>query len=169
MSGSLPLLNYDVGSWIWTSALCQIIVQHLSLMFFLTPFLHFFPPSLSFSRSLWFLQEAIDIFEGVRDDQALCMAANLGFKGPLQRQVCGCTEGLKCTMQRRGRMIYDALTIIHTGRYILIHKQTKLQLLFVFQRQVLKCHYTTLTCQVVYCHIWQWRTVLLLSEGTWHH
>ncbi|KAE8298076.1 Succinate--CoA ligase [GDP-forming] subunit beta, mitochondrial [Larimichthys crocea] len=32
-------------------------------------------------------KEAIDIFEGVRDDQALCMAANLGFKGPLQRQA----------------------------------------------------------------------------------
>lgn len=39
---------------------------------------------------LWSLsptQEIIDIFEGVRDDQALRMAANLGFKGPLQRQV----------------------------------------------------------------------------------
>lgn len=33
------------------------------------------------------LQEVIDIFEGVRDDQALRMAANLGFKGALQRQV----------------------------------------------------------------------------------
>uniref|UniRef100_A0A3Q4AC22 succinate--CoA ligase (GDP-forming) n=1 Tax=Mola mola TaxID=94237 RepID=A0A3Q4AC22_MOLML len=32
-------------------------------------------------------KEVIDIFEGVRDDQALCMAANLGFKGPLQRQA----------------------------------------------------------------------------------
>ena len=37
--------------------------------------------------SLLFFQEPIDIFEGVRDDQALCMATNLGFKGPLQRQV----------------------------------------------------------------------------------
>lgn len=36
---------------------------------------------------LFSLQEVIDIFDGVRDDQALCMAANLGFKGPLQRQV----------------------------------------------------------------------------------
>lgn len=34
-------------------------------------------------------QEIIDIFEGVRDDQALRMAANLGFKGPLERQVMG--------------------------------------------------------------------------------
>lgn len=34
-------------------------------------------------------QEVIDIFEGVRDDQALRMAANLGFKGPLERQVMG--------------------------------------------------------------------------------
>uniref|UniRef100_A0AAX7UP12 Succinate-CoA ligase subunit beta n=1 Tax=Astatotilapia calliptera TaxID=8154 RepID=A0AAX7UP12_ASTCA len=32
-------------------------------------------------------KEAIDIFEGVRDDQALRMAANLGFKGALQRQA----------------------------------------------------------------------------------
>lgn len=32
-------------------------------------------------------QEVIDIFEGVQDDQALRMAANLGFKGALQRQV----------------------------------------------------------------------------------
>lgn len=32
-------------------------------------------------------QEVIDIFEGVRDDQALRMAANLGFKGVLERQV----------------------------------------------------------------------------------
>ncbi|TTB85604.1 Succinate--CoA ligase [GDP-forming] subunit beta, mitochondrial [Bagarius yarrelli] len=32
-------------------------------------------------------EEVIDIFEGVRDDQALRMAANLGFKGPLERQV----------------------------------------------------------------------------------
>uniref|UniRef100_A0A8C2EF44 Succinate-CoA ligase, GDP-forming, beta subunit n=1 Tax=Cyprinus carpio TaxID=7962 RepID=A0A8C2EF44_CYPCA len=31
--------------------------------------------------------EVIDIFEGVRDDQALRMAANLGFKGPLEKQV----------------------------------------------------------------------------------
>ncbi|XP_073688859.1 succinate--CoA ligase [GDP-forming] subunit beta, mitochondrial-like, partial [Garra rufa] len=31
-------------------------------------------------------KEVIDIFEGVRDDQALRMAANLGFKGPLERQ-----------------------------------------------------------------------------------
>ncbi|XP_034023064.1 succinate--CoA ligase [GDP-forming] subunit beta, mitochondrial isoform X2 [Thalassophryne amazonica] len=31
--------------------------------------------------------EVIDIFEGVHDDQALHMAANLGFKGPLQRQA----------------------------------------------------------------------------------
>uniref|UniRef100_A0A8C2EGU9 Succinate-CoA ligase, GDP-forming, beta subunit n=1 Tax=Cyprinus carpio TaxID=7962 RepID=A0A8C2EGU9_CYPCA len=30
--------------------------------------------------------EVIDIFEGVRDDQALRMAANLGFKGPLEKQ-----------------------------------------------------------------------------------
>lgn len=36
-------------------------------------------------------QEVIDIFEGVRDDQALRMAANLGFKGPLERQVIGPT------------------------------------------------------------------------------
>ena len=33
------------------------------------------------------MQEVIDIFEGVRDDQALRMASNLGFKGPLERQV----------------------------------------------------------------------------------
>ncbi|KAM7402547.1 hypothetical protein PAMP_017775 [Pampus punctatissimus] len=32
-------------------------------------------------------KEAIDIFEGVQDDQALRMAANLGFKGPLQTQA----------------------------------------------------------------------------------
>ncbi|XP_056887278.1 succinyl-CoA ligase [GDP-forming] subunit beta, mitochondrial [Takifugu flavidus] len=32
-------------------------------------------------------KEVIDIFEGVRDDQALRMAANLGFKGALQRQA----------------------------------------------------------------------------------
>ncbi|KAI9521243.1 Succinate--CoA ligase [GDP-forming] subunit beta, mitochondrial, partial [Dissostichus eleginoides] len=32
-------------------------------------------------------KEVIDIFEGVRDDQALRMAANLEFKGPLQRQA----------------------------------------------------------------------------------
>uniref|UniRef100_H2LVA4 succinate--CoA ligase (GDP-forming) n=1 Tax=Oryzias latipes TaxID=8090 RepID=H2LVA4_ORYLA len=32
-------------------------------------------------------KEAIDIFEGVRDDQALRMAANLGFKESLQRQA----------------------------------------------------------------------------------
>uniref|UniRef100_UPI001CD8D0AC succinyl-CoA ligase [GDP-forming] subunit beta, mitochondrial n=1 Tax=Solea senegalensis TaxID=28829 RepID=UPI001CD8D0AC len=32
-------------------------------------------------------KEVIDIFEGVRDDQALRMADNLGFKGPLQRQA----------------------------------------------------------------------------------
>uniref|UniRef100_A0A8C8JEW2 Succinate--CoA ligase [GDP-forming] subunit beta, mitochondrial n=1 Tax=Oncorhynchus tshawytscha TaxID=74940 RepID=A0A8C8JEW2_ONCTS len=32
-------------------------------------------------------KEVIDIFEGVRDDQAVRMAANLGFKGPLERQA----------------------------------------------------------------------------------
>ncbi|TNN43673.1 Potassium/sodium hyperpolarization-activated cyclic nucleotide-gated channel 4 [Liparis tanakae] len=32
-------------------------------------------------------EEVIDIFEGVQEDQALGMAANLGFKGPLQRQA----------------------------------------------------------------------------------
>ncbi|KAI7794767.1 putative succinyl-CoA ligase [Triplophysa rosa] len=32
-------------------------------------------------------KEVIDIFEGVRDDQALRMATNLGFKGPLERQA----------------------------------------------------------------------------------
>ncbi|TRY60390.1 hypothetical protein DNTS_012019 [Danionella cerebrum] len=32
-------------------------------------------------------KEVIDIFEGVRDDQALRMAANLGFKGELERQA----------------------------------------------------------------------------------
>uniref|UniRef100_A0A8C4HYK3 Succinate-CoA ligase subunit beta n=1 Tax=Dicentrarchus labrax TaxID=13489 RepID=A0A8C4HYK3_DICLA len=32
-------------------------------------------------------KEVIDIFQGVQDDQALRMAANLGFKGPLQRQA----------------------------------------------------------------------------------
>ncbi|XP_076845295.1 LOW QUALITY PROTEIN: succinate--CoA ligase [GDP-forming] subunit beta, mitochondrial [Brachyhypopomus gauderio] len=32
-------------------------------------------------------KEPIDIFEGVRDDQAQRMAANLGFKGPLQKQA----------------------------------------------------------------------------------
>uniref|UniRef100_W5MVN3 Succinate--CoA ligase [GDP-forming] subunit beta, mitochondrial n=1 Tax=Lepisosteus oculatus TaxID=7918 RepID=W5MVN3_LEPOC len=32
-------------------------------------------------------KEVIDIFEGVRDDQALRMAANLGFKGPLEGQA----------------------------------------------------------------------------------
>ncbi|XP_048878985.1 succinyl-CoA ligase [GDP-forming] subunit beta, mitochondrial [Brienomyrus brachyistius] len=32
-------------------------------------------------------KEVIDIYEGVRDDQALRMAANLGFKGPLERQA----------------------------------------------------------------------------------
>lgn len=44
---------------------------------------------------LLFFQEVIDIFEGVRDDQALRMAANLGFKGPLQRQVMGGLKALK--------------------------------------------------------------------------
>ncbi|XP_067854977.1 succinyl-CoA ligase [GDP-forming] subunit beta, mitochondrial isoform X2 [Heptranchias perlo] len=32
-------------------------------------------------------KEVIDIFEGVRGDQALRMAANIGFKGPLQQQA----------------------------------------------------------------------------------
>ncbi|XP_064161139.1 succinyl-CoA ligase [GDP-forming] subunit beta, mitochondrial [Anguilla rostrata] len=32
-------------------------------------------------------KEVIDIFEGVQDDQAVRMAANLGFKGPLERQA----------------------------------------------------------------------------------
>uniref|UniRef100_A0A8C9S609 Succinate--CoA ligase [GDP-forming] subunit beta, mitochondrial n=1 Tax=Scleropages formosus TaxID=113540 RepID=A0A8C9S609_SCLFO len=32
-------------------------------------------------------KEVIDIFEGVRDEQALRMAVNLGFKGPLERQA----------------------------------------------------------------------------------
>jgi len=36
---------------------------------------------------LFLTQEVIDIFEGVRDDQAVRMASNLGFKGPLERQV----------------------------------------------------------------------------------
>ena len=36
------------------------------------------------------------------------MAANLGFKGPLQRQVMGALKDLKVTMQRRGREICDA-------------------------------------------------------------
>lgn len=53
-------------------------------------YMSFFSLTL-FLRLLFFpnesLQEAIDIFEGVRDDQALRMAANLGFKGVLQRQV----------------------------------------------------------------------------------
>ncbi|KAG7229593.1 hypothetical protein INR49_012608, partial [Caranx melampygus] len=42
-------------------------------------------------------KEVIDIFEGVRDDQALRMAANLGFKGPLQRQ-CDVEGDLPCFM-----------------------------------------------------------------------
>lgn len=33
------------------------------------------------------LQEEIDIFEGIKDRQALQMAKNLGFQGPLQQQV----------------------------------------------------------------------------------
>lgn len=89
MSYSSLLLNYDVGSLIRTRALCQIISQSLSLLFF-----------FSLSLSLQILQEVIDIFEGVQDDQAVRMAANLGFKGPLQRQVMG-AEGFKVTMQRR--------------------------------------------------------------------
>ncbi|XP_064422332.1 succinyl-CoA ligase [GDP-forming] subunit beta, mitochondrial isoform X3 [Latimeria chalumnae] len=32
-------------------------------------------------------KEIIDIYEGVKEDQALRMAANLGFKGPLQQQA----------------------------------------------------------------------------------
>lgn len=44
-----------------------------------------FPPFASVPNES--LQEVIDIFEGVRDDQALRMAANLGFKGALERQV----------------------------------------------------------------------------------
>ncbi|XP_025064627.1 succinate--CoA ligase [GDP-forming] subunit beta, mitochondrial [Alligator sinensis] len=32
-------------------------------------------------------KEEIDIFEGVKESQALCMAENLGFKGPLQQQA----------------------------------------------------------------------------------
>lgn len=49
----------------------------------------------------WISQEVIDIFEGVRDDQALRMAANLGFKGPLQRQVMY-APGASNWMRRRG-------------------------------------------------------------------
>lgn len=33
------------------------------------------------------LQEEIDIFEGIKDRQALQMAKNLGFQGALQQQV----------------------------------------------------------------------------------
>ncbi|MGH0187054.1 UNVERIFIED_CONTAM: hypothetical protein FKN15_023599 [Acipenser sinensis] len=32
-------------------------------------------------------KEVIDIFQGVTDEQALCMAANLGFRGSLERQA----------------------------------------------------------------------------------
>lgn len=58
--------------------------------------------SFCLSLSLQILQEVIDIFEGVHDDQALRMAANLGFKEPLQRQVMG-AEGFKVTMQKKSQ------------------------------------------------------------------
>ena len=43
------------------------------------------------------LQEVIDIFEGVREDQALRMASNLGFKGPLERQVMRAAGSFHCS------------------------------------------------------------------------
>lgn len=59
-------------------------------------------PSLCLSPPRrWISQEVIDIFEGMRDDQALRMAANLGFKGPLQRQVMY-APGASNWMRRRG-------------------------------------------------------------------
>lgn len=71
---------------------------------------------LSLAYSLQIYQEAIDIFEGVRDDQALRMAANLGFKGALQRQVMGPWKALKS--QRR---ISDSDIHIYVGRQMLAH------------------------------------------------
>lgn len=69
----------------------------LGLFSQLTPF-----PSLCLSPPhRWISQEVIDILEGVRDDQALRMAANLGFKGPLQRQVMY-ASGASNWMRRRG-------------------------------------------------------------------
>lgn len=61
---------------------------------FLSPFLQLFHVS-SPSCAVLFLQEGIDIYKGVQDDQALRMAANLGFKGPLQRQVMSPPKALK--------------------------------------------------------------------------
>lgn len=43
----------------------------------------------------------MDIFEGVREEQALRMAANLGFKGPLQRQVIGLLKASKSQRKER--------------------------------------------------------------------
>lgn len=56
---------------------------------FFNPFLSHRLHRLSLNVPLLLLlrQEAIDIYEGVRDDQALRMATNLGFTGALQRQV----------------------------------------------------------------------------------
>lgn len=67
---------------------CHTIAQHLRFLLFITSCPHLFV-FLSLAYSPHINQEAIDIFEGVRDDQALGMAANLGFKGALQRQVMG--------------------------------------------------------------------------------
>lgn len=88
-------------------------LQRLSLSRALTPFLHFCPTLFLSLFPLQTLQEVIDILDGVQDEQALRMAANLGFKGPLQRQVMG--NGFNDTMQRRGRQIYKCL-VTHTHR-----------------------------------------------------
>lgn len=59
-------------------------------------------------------QEVIDIFEGVQPEQALRMATNLGFTGPLQTQVTAATAALKSeeTSASKCRIIHQQLCFI---------------------------------------------------------
>lgn len=136
INDSLPLLYYDFVSLRWTSSNCRAAVS-TSCCYSLR-----FSIPLSHCLLHWISQEVIDIFEGVRDEQALRMAANLGFKGPLQRQVMYAPRASN-PMQRTGTGIWGAQT--HTRIQIYPHS---------FHRgKFLKCHYMRLRCQVVVCNI----------------
>ncbi len=146
-------------SSVWAS--CSLWLP-FSICFSLSRF-HFF----SLSLSLRILQEVIDIFEGVRDDQALRMAANLGFKGPLQRQVM-CAPKTFISQSKEGADRCTMHTHIYANRYKCPHSQidkTLAIISFPYASCVVSLH--RLTCQVVYYHIWQWCAVLCQAARPW--
>lgn len=66
--------------------MCKYILKHLKKNFWSCKSVFKWNVLVLFLYSL-LLQEEIDIFEGVKDIQAMRLAENLGFKGNLQQQV----------------------------------------------------------------------------------